>query len=224
MKTAVETSENLREIVAEKEAKIAELEALVKYYEEQLRLAKHRQFGTSSEKGELPEQLGLFDEAENVADPKIPEPDVEEITYKRRKRVGKREEDLSDLPVEVIEYALPESECACSDCGSAFVFVRHEVRKELKVVPATVSVIEHQREVYCCKQCQEGDASNLVKAPTPEPVIRNSIASPSLIAHIMNQKYVLCVPLYRQEQEWLRQGISLSRQTMANWVIQASQD
>jgi len=106
------TTKNTSEILAEKDAKIAELEALVKYYEEQLRLASHRQFGTSSEKGELPEQLGLFDEAENTADTNVTEPDIEEITYKRRKRVGKREEDLSGLPVETIEYSLPESEQA----------------------------------------------------------------------------------------------------------------
>jgi len=71
-----------------KEAEFEKLEALVKYYEEQLRLAKHRQFASSSEKGEVPEQLGLFDEAENTADPNQPEPDIEEITYKRRKRIG----------------------------------------------------------------------------------------------------------------------------------------
>jgi predicted enzyme related to lactoylglutathione lyase len=50
--------------------KIAQLEALVKFYEEQFRLAKHRQFGASSEKTEGAEQLGLFDEAENMADPR----------------------------------------------------------------------------------------------------------------------------------------------------------
>ena len=66
--------------------------------------------------------------------------------------------------------------------------------------------------------------SNLIKATVPEPVIRNSIASPSAVAHIMHQKYAMHVPLYRQEQDWLRQGVSLSRQTMANWVIQSSQD
>jgi len=72
-----------------KEAEFEKLEALVKYYEEQLRLAKHRQIASSSEKGEVPEQLGLFDEAENTADPNQPEPEIEEITYKRRKRAGK---------------------------------------------------------------------------------------------------------------------------------------
>lgn len=96
MKDAGITTKNPQEIIAALTARNAELEALVKYYEAQLRLAKHRQFGSSSEKGEAPEQMGLFDETENAADPKLPEPVMEEITYKRKKRVGKREDDLSD--------------------------------------------------------------------------------------------------------------------------------
>jgi len=67
--------------------KITGLEALVKFYEEQFRLMKHRQFGKSSEKTELPEQLSLFDEAEATADPKAPEEvKVEDIAYTRKKR------------------------------------------------------------------------------------------------------------------------------------------
>jgi len=203
----------------------AELEALVKYYEEQLRLAKHRQFGSSSEKGEVSEQLGLFDESENTADPKLPEPELEEITYKRKKRVGKREDDLSGLLVETVEYDLPESERICPDCGGALHTMGHDVRRELKIIPAQVKVVEHKRAVYSCRHCEtHSDHVPIVKAPMPEPVIRGSLASPSAVAHIMTQKYVMCTPLYRQEQAWLREGVSLSRQTMANWVIRCSQD
>jgi len=31
-------------------------------------------------------------------------------------------------------------------------------------------------------------------------------------------------PLYRQEQDWNRQGIMLSRQTMSNWMLRAAKD
>jgi transposase len=232
MGNATNTTENLREIVAEKDVQIAELEqrkveleALVKYYEEQLRLAKHRQFGSSSEKGETPDQLGLFDETENTADPKAPEPEIEEITYSRRKHVGKREDDLSALPVETVEYALLESERVCPECSGALHEMAKNVRRELKIIPAQVKVVEHRQAVYACRHCQShSDHTPIVKAPVPEPVIKGSLASPSMVAHIMHQKYVMSVPLYRQEQALLREGISLSRQTMANWVIRASED
>ena len=35
----------------------------------------------------------------------------------------------------------------------------------------------------------------------------------------MTQKYVMASPLYRMEQEFHRQGLELSRQTMANWLL-----
>ena len=40
----------------------------------------------------------------------------------------------------------------------------------------------------------------------------------------MTQKFVMASPLYRQEQELSRQGISLSRQTMSNWILRAAED
>ena len=227
MKNAVITSEIQLETVTEMADRIvklehqkAELEALVKYYEEQLRLAKHRQFGASSEKEEVSGQLGLFDEVENTADPKHPEPKLEEINYKRRKRTGKREDDLSALPVEVREYTLPESERICPDCGGALHAMSQNIRKELEIIPAQVKVIEHRQEVYSCRHCENhNDHVPIINAPAPEPIIKGSLASPSLIAHITNQKYVMHVPLYRQEKAFEREGIPLSRQTMANWII-----
>lgn len=38
----------------------------------------------------------------------------------------------------------------------------------------------------------------------------------------MNAKYVNAVPLYRQEQEFERYGLHISRQNMANWTIQCA--
>lgn len=48
---------------------------------------------------------------------------------------------------------------------------------------------------------------------------RHSYASASLMMWIMYQKYMLSVPLYRQEKEWARMGLKLNRATMANWLI-----
>jgi len=53
-------------------------------------------------------------------------------------------------------------------------------------------------------------------------VIPGSYASASTVAYVMNSKYVEGLPLYRQEQQWARLGVEISRQTMANWVIKAS--
>ena len=221
----MKTIENWPQIVAEKDARISELEALVKYYEELFRISKNRQFGASSEKFDIPEQLGLFDEVENAADPSIPEPEYEQITYTRRKRVGKRQDDLSALPVEVMVHKLPEEEMICPECNGTMHVMGHETRRELKIIPAQAKIVEHQREVCSCRNCEKNsDHVPIVKAPMPEPVIKGSLASPSAVAHIMAQKYVMYAPLYRQEQDWERHGVYLSRQTMANWVIRCSAD
>jgi transposase len=221
----METNVNWKEIVAEKDARIAQLEALVKFYEEQFRLSKSRQFGASSEQGLLSEQLGIFNEVESTADPNMPEPELEEIIYTRRKRVGKRKDDLSALPVEVVEHTLPEEERVCPECGGELHAMGHDIRRELKIIPAQVKVVEHKRAVYSCRNCEkENDHVPIVKAPMPEPVIKGSLASPSAVAHIMTQKYVMCAPLYRQELDWKWQGVALSRQTMANWVIRCAHD
>ena len=221
----MENTLNWPDILAKKDARIAELEALVKYYEEQFRLYKHRQYGTSSEKSMAPGQLSFFDEVENAADTGQREPEEEQIAYTRRKRKGKREDDLSGLPVETIQHVLPETERVCPECGGALRVCGHNIRRELEIIPAQAKVVEHDQEVYTCRNCEKyNDHVPMVKAPMPEPVIKGSLASPSAVAHIMTQKYVMCAPLYRQEQNWKRQGVALSRQTMANWVIRCAED
>ena len=208
--------------------RITELELLVKYYEEQFRLAKHRQFGASSEKSECGgyEQLSLFDEAEATADVTVPEPELIEIEKHYRKRRSLVNDGLPEsLPVEVIEHALPEEEQICGECGGALHVMGRESRRELKIIPARVKVVEHISNVYGCRTCEKkGDHATIVKAPMPEPLIKGSFASAEAVAHIMVQKFVMGVPLYRQEQEWNRAGIMLSRQTMSNWLIRCSED
>ena len=52
--------------------------------------------------------------------------------------------------------------------------------------------------------------------------MKHSLASPATVADVMTQKYVDGIPLYRQEKIWKREGVELSRATLANWVIEVS--
>jgi len=221
----MENTKNWDEIIAEKDARIAELEALVKHYEELFHLAQHRRFCASSEKTNVNQLSYFYNESEVDAAPLSEEPEYEEIRYKRRKRKGKRKDDLSSLPVETINYTLPEDERICPEHNIPLHVMGHEKRQELKVIPARVVVVEHCQEVYSCRVCEkESDHVTIMKAPVPAPVIRGSLASPSAVAHIMTQKFVMCSPLYRQELEWGWFGVRLSRQTMSNWVIKCAFD
>jgi transposase len=213
------------------EAEIAELKTLVKFYEGQFRLAKRRQFGASSEKSEYDNiQLSMsedvFNEAEANFSTDALEPELVDVEKHYRKRTRLTTDKLPDnLPVETIEYEL--SDTTCPDCGELMHVMGKEVRRELKIIPAQVSIVEHVRKVYSCRRCEMTAADDpvpVIKAKLPEPVIKGSFAAPETIAHIIAQKFVLGVPLYRQEQEWNRNGIKLSRQTMSNWLMKATED
>ena len=87
-----------------------------------------------------PEQgtLGLLDEAEKEANARVAEPELATITCRRRKSEGKREEDLSELPVERIEHTLPGDERICPTCGGPMHVMEHDARRELVIVPASL--------------------------------------------------------------------------------------
>ena len=215
----------LEETCRSQKSRIEDLEKKMNWMLEQIKLSQHKLFGTSSEKSQYDNQLNLFNEAENQADERVIEPELEEIKYKRKKRAGKKDEILADLPVETIEYYLSEEEQNCPQCGEKLHIMGKEIRKELKIIPAQVKVVEHVKHIYSCRECEKWACGTpIVKAAVSEPVIKGSIASPSTVAYIMSQKYVNAMPLYRQEQEFERLGIEISRQTMANWVIRCATD
>ncbi|XEQ93806.1 IS66 family transposase ISSwo2 [Sporomusa carbonis] len=216
----MQTQAQLEEENAELKKRVQELEALNKWYMEQLKLLRQKKFGASSEKSKRDdqEQLNLFNEAEAERQPIAVEPDVETISYQRKK--GKRGENIKDLPVEVIEYTLPEGEQTCPACGEELHVMSKEVRKELTIVPAKVKVIEHVNYVYGCRNCEKNNIETpIITANAPKALLPKSMVSAELMAYIMSQKFVNAMPLYRQEQEFKRLGVTLSRQNLSNWVI-----
>lgn len=199
--------------------KTKELEFLNAMLSDRLTLAQRKQFGASSEKYAAGyTQMSLFNEAEQEADPDVREPEMEEIhpsSYKRKKRTGKKEEDLSVFETtEVIEHKLEGADSYCPDCGTKYKVVTKETVKYLKFVPARFEVVEEVTYVYNCPTC------GTMKRPEKTPcLLKGSVATPSLVAGIMNAKYVNGMPLARQEREFARYGLNLSTKTMANWII-----
>ena len=77
---------------------------------------------------------------------------------------------------------------------------------------------------YECPKCKHTDRPYIQKANAPTSLMNHSLASPSSVANVMYQKYVNSIPLYRQEKDWEQLGLSLSRATMANWIIRCSEN
>jgi transposase len=198
----------------------ARLKAENQWLKEQLGLAKHRLFAPSSEKTPVGQEAMLFNEAEACTATELPKPQSETVTYTRRKFAGQRDLNLEGLPVEDIVYDVPEDERVCPQCDGALHEMGTDVRTEIKIIPAVITVVRHVRPKYTCRHCQNHDLKTpVLTAPMPTTAFPNSLASPSAVAHIMVQKFVEGCPLYRQEATLARMGFSLSRQTMASWML-----
>ena len=103
-------------------------------------------------------QLSLFDvfnEAETFREPIQSEPPQESIIPEHKRRKAKKGSKFNEIPVEVVEYKLDESEQVCDNCHSPLTVMKKEIRKELLVVPAEVEVIEHVTYVYSCRNCDK---------------------------------------------------------------------
>lgn len=193
---------------------------------EQVADLKRHRFGRSSEKHETGSQISFmevdgkivfFNEAEAVMTEASGEESETVPRRKPKKKQGKREEDLEGLPVVVIEHSLPEDELEGLFGKDGWKQLPDEVYRRYGFTPAKVEVEEHHVKIYAGKKTDE-----IVRTPHPESLLRGSLVSPSLEAAVMNAKYVNAVPLYRQEQEFLRYGLHISRQNMANWTIQCA--
>lgn len=214
--------ENLSLTCAEQKAQLEQVNQNMNLILEQLNIAKHKQFGRSSEKMVYDGQLEMcFNEAEvTIVDKFVVEPELEEVCpkpYKRKKSKGKREEDLKGLPVTVINHELSEEELK-ERLGDTWKRLPDEVYKRLVFRPAKFEVEEHHVAVYAGK-----DNQTIIRGRRPADLLRNSIVTPSLEAAIMNSKYVNAIPLYRLEQEFSRNDVALSRQVMANWTVQCAE-
>lgn len=206
--------------------KVEQLQNELESFKEFMRLAMHKRYGASREKYVDPNQITLYDDEnkEDTVDVPVEEPATQEITYKRRKKKAFLKEQFENLPIETIEYRLPKEEQICNCCVGQLHEMSKEVRREVKIVPAQFKIVEHVTIIYGCRNCEKENITvPIKKAPTPRPALPGSPASSSAIAYIMSQKFVESMPLYRLEKHFERMGIVISRQTMSNWMINASE-
>ncbi len=192
----------------------------------EVRSLRAERFGRKTEQHltELEEQLHIaFNESEVIVDlnPGMEEPDFEEICprpYKRgRKAKGKREENLKDLPVRVIEHTLSEEELLAAFPDGKHKRLPDEVYKRLEFHPASFEVIEHHVAVYT----GEGEKA-IVRADRPADLLRNSIATASLMAGVYNYKFVNSQPIHRIVKEFERQEVYIPVQNVCRWVNECS--
>ncbi len=204
---------------------ISEQTVAIQNLTEQIAIMNTKTFGKKSEKLQIDaDQLNffteIFNEAESLIDGQLSiEPSMDEVivpAHKRRKRKGKIDEDLMDLDTKIIEHTLTDEELS-GYFPEGYKRLPDEVYKKLELIPAVFEVHEHHIAVY------KGKNGKIVKAEHPKEMLNGSIATPSIVSAVIHGKYTNAVPLYRQEQEFARNDVNISRQTMANWVITSAE-
>lgn len=191
---------------------------------EQIRIANQQRFGRHSEKMEVIDgQLNIFNEAEYLADESIGEPEIEDVLPKepKKKKVkGKRNADLDQFEQDPQVHDVSKEELDAFFGEGNWKEFKPDVYKRLRHVPATWITEVHTVKVYVGTGGDHQD--EFYRGDRPKDLLRNSILTPSLAAGIINGKYLNSIPFYRIEQEFVRQGLNISRQDMANWCINLS--
>jgi len=181
---------------------------------------KHEQYGPSSERASVLEQLELEladleeDASEAEADAqlsaeraKAAKMDVQPFERRRPARRPLPE----DLLRERVVHPAPTN---CSCCGGDRLRkIGEDVTETLELVPRQWKVIQHVREKFSCRACEA-----ITQPPAPFHPTSRGRAGPRLLAHILFAKYGLHLPLNRQSTTYAHDGVALDVSTLADWV------
>ena len=185
----------------------------------------------SGPKGEhfRPDQPTLFEGTAEPAPLSVPVPvEPEPVTSPKKKGHGRRRLP-ADLKRERVVHDVSEAEKVCPCCQSPRVNIGEETSEQLDYRPAKLFVWEHVRLKYACPKClktsseapttsSDTPSSHIVTAAKPAPPIDKGLPGPGLLAHVITSKYSDHLPLHRQEAMLARQGVELSRSTLADWM------
>jgi transposase len=208
--------ESHRQIVFQQGEELRSRSERIEHMKLMIEKLRHMMFGARSEKIVIQlEQLefGLEDMEttqagmEGVVDPVSP--------AEEPKARSERKPLPEHLHREVVTHVL-DRDC-CPDCGSQLRQFGDDASEQLEYIPDSFKVIRHVRPKFTCTGCDR-----VVEAPAPSRPIERGLAGPSLLAHVIVSKYADHLPLFRQSEIYARQGVEISRSTMAGWVGAAS--
>lgn len=190
--------------------------------------AKKAMYGKKTEKAEY-NQLNIFNEVEFDTDGEK-EPDIEEIaSYKRKKKSQEeknkvKNDNFSNLEKVYVNYEVEDK--ICRICKGVCKCIGKVETERLKYQPEKLYIeVSVQETAACENKCEDENGKTIIKtAEKPESFLPKSIASNEFLAHIIASKYLYALPLYRQEYYFENHEINISRQTLSNWIINASKE
>ena len=180
-----------------------------------LRQLQRAQFGRRSEKLD-PEQLLLAIEDIEQAVAANEATEDKKDAAGARQRTDKRRTNRGALPAHLphIDVTIAPEDTNCPCCRAPMHVIGEETSKRLDVVPVQFRVIVTHRPKYACRACTDG----VVQAPAPERLIKGGLPTEAMVAYVLVAKFAWHLPLYRQAQMLLAQGIDIKRAVLAFWV------
>ena len=184
------------------------------------RLLRHR-FGRRSEQLAADQlQFGLEDLEQTVAVNQAGQDAADAAAGRQRKRDDARPNRNhgalpAHLPRDEVIIDIEDRDCPC--CGASLQAMGELRTEQLDITPIQLRVRVTRRPRYVCNSCD----GVLLVAPAPERPIVGGMATEALIVHVVVSKFCDGLPLYRQSQMLGRQGVTLDRSTLSNWVGRA---
>lgn len=202
----------LKALLTAREAEIDRLHQIIREPQ------RHR-FGRRAESLPVDQLLLGLEEAEQVEAEDVAREEAEDPA-KREVRARRRRANRGALPAHLprIEQVIDVADKSCPGCRGQLHVMGEDVSERLDMVPAQFRVIVTRRPKYACRGCQEVVA----QAPAPARLIEGGIPTEATVAHVLVAKYADHLPLYRQARIYARQGVSLDRSTLADWVGKAA--
>jgi len=209
----------IKELQDSFQARLREYETKYQELKERYDLLIYKRFARSAEQLVDDKQQSLF--AEEAGQPPEPETEKQEISSYTRKKAGRKPLDPA-LPRQEKVIDIPEEEKTCA-CGAQMSKIGEETSEKVEIIPPSIYVLKTIRPKYACRCCEGTDDEEKPAvriAPLPPAIIPRSIATASLLSYCFIQKYQDHLPYYRQEVQFQRIGIQISRQDMSNWQQQ----
>lgn len=208
-------------VVAEKDAFITELKALIEKLEGQVLDYRRTKFGPKSEKLDPAQlELALEDQETAIAETQAQIAALEERIAasepdprKRMLRAPRKARALPESLPRVERVVEPDSIACPCDCGN-MVRIGEDRTERLDYIPARYQVIVTVRPKYACPKGRTG----VVQAKAPAHLLEGSWPTEALLARIAVSKHSEHMPLNRQAVVMARHGVPIDRSVLADWM------
>jgi transposase len=205
-----------RQIVSEQAEELDVRSQRIEHMKLMIEKLRQMMFGKKSEKVILKLEQLEFQLEEEETTQAVLEAVLDRASPAREAKPRPERKPLPEhLKREVITH-VPGRDC-CPDCGAPLRQFGEDISEQLEYIPDSFKVIRHVRPKFSCTGCDR-----VVEAPAPSRPIERGLAGPALLAHVIVSKFSDHLPLYRQSEIYSRQGVDISRSTLAGWVGGAS--